>query len=181
MFLLNKLVLNFIGNNIKYLRKVFGITQNNLAKQIGTNRSNVGAWEEKRANPSPDHLILIAKVFSISVDSLISVSISDNPQLISKPNDTNEKAPNQVNDENSFYGGRKINDEKGENGSLIIKCHEDEIYIIHKLGNQLKADLISKMHYGTFEDRISDLENNVKQIKIILNQLNKKLKTNPND
>jgi transcriptional regulator with XRE-family HTH domain len=62
--------MSIISENIKYLRKLNGLTQDQFARRIGIKRSLVGAYEEARANPNPNNMIAIAKAFNITVDNL---------------------------------------------------------------------------------------------------------------
>jgi transcriptional regulator with XRE-family HTH domain len=63
--------MSIVSDNIKYLRKVNGLTQEEFARRIGIKRSLLGAYEEARANPNLSNLMNIAKIFGTSVDDLI--------------------------------------------------------------------------------------------------------------
>ena len=63
--------MTFIPNNIKFLRKKNGFTQETFAKRLGINRPSVGAYEEGRADPRLTTLSKMAELFKISVDELI--------------------------------------------------------------------------------------------------------------
>lgn len=67
---------NYLGQNIKYLRRKFDLTQDQLAEKIGINRPAVGSYEEGRAEPKISVLTKLAKFFDTSVDNLISADIS---------------------------------------------------------------------------------------------------------
>ena len=60
-----------IGQNIKFLRKSIGLTQEELAKNIGVNRAVIGSYEENRATPKLSVLQDISYFFNISIDALI--------------------------------------------------------------------------------------------------------------
>lgn len=62
--------MSIISENIKYLRKLNGLTQDQFARRIGIKRSLVGAYEEARANPNPTNMVAMAKAFNITVDNL---------------------------------------------------------------------------------------------------------------
>jgi len=64
-----------IANNIKYLRRMNGLTQEQFARKIGIKRSLLGAYEEGRANPNLQNLTNIAKIFGTTVDNLIKNDI----------------------------------------------------------------------------------------------------------
>ncbi len=63
--------MSLVSNNIKYLRKLNGLTQEQFSQRVGIKRSLLGAYEEGRANPNWNTLITIAKLFSTSVDQLL--------------------------------------------------------------------------------------------------------------
>ncbi|MEM6829070.1 MAG: LexA family transcriptional regulator [Bacteroidota bacterium] len=65
-----------IPNNIKFLRKKFGFTQETFAKELGINRPSVGAYEEGRADPRLVTLSKMAELFSVSVDELINEDLT---------------------------------------------------------------------------------------------------------
>lgn len=66
-----------IGHNIKYLRKMKKLTQQEFADQIGLKRSLIGSYEEKRAEPKSDTLLKMANFFGISTDDMVGERLSD--------------------------------------------------------------------------------------------------------
>ena len=60
-----------LGNNIRYLRKQVGYTQEQLAKKIGVKRPLIGAYEEGRVEPKLATIINISRLFKVSLDDLI--------------------------------------------------------------------------------------------------------------
>jgi transcriptional regulator with XRE-family HTH domain len=67
--------MSLVANNIKYLRRMNGLTQEQFARKIGIKRSLLGAYEEGRANPNLDNLMNIAKIFGTTVDNLLKNDI----------------------------------------------------------------------------------------------------------
>lgn len=66
-----------LNENIKFLRKKFGYTQETFAQAIGIKRSLVGAYEEGRADPRLHNLLSMSELFNVSVDTLISKDVAD--------------------------------------------------------------------------------------------------------
>src|SRR5271170_7460354 len=68
------------GQNLKYLRKLRGWTQEEFAVKVGIKRSLIGAYEEERADPRLDVLEIVADMFKLSLDELLlkDVSIANN-------------------------------------------------------------------------------------------------------
>jgi len=68
-----------INDNIRFLRKTKGLTQEIFAQKIGIKRSVVGAYEEGRATPPLDTLLKMSELFQVSTDDLISKDLSQSP------------------------------------------------------------------------------------------------------
>ncbi len=67
--------MEYIAQNIKYLRKEKGLTQEELANNIGVNRAMIGSYEENRAVPKLSVLKDMAYFFKISIDDLIKIRL----------------------------------------------------------------------------------------------------------
>ncbi|MDX5347123.1 MAG: LexA family transcriptional regulator [Hymenobacteraceae bacterium] len=65
-----------INQNLRFLRKREGLTQAQLAEKLDIKRSLIGAYEEGRAEPKLATLVNIARLFNISLDSLITNDLS---------------------------------------------------------------------------------------------------------
>jgi len=57
--------------NLKQLREARGITQTELAKQLGVVRSTICFYESEQHSPTPEMLIKLADFFGVSVDYLL--------------------------------------------------------------------------------------------------------------
>lgn len=68
--------MSLIAENIKFLRKRAGFTQEQFANEVGIKRSVVGAYEEARAEPRLQTLINIAKVLNVVADDLIAKDLT---------------------------------------------------------------------------------------------------------
>ena len=68
--------MSIVSKNIKHLRKLNKLTQEQLAERIGIKRSLLGAYEEGRADPRLTNLLNIAKEFNVLVDKLIGDDLS---------------------------------------------------------------------------------------------------------
>ena len=73
-----------VGLNIKYLRKTKGLTQDELAKNIGITRAVVGSYEENRAIPKINVLKDLAFYFKVSIDDLVKTKLWENPDTIKR-------------------------------------------------------------------------------------------------
>ncbi len=59
------------GQNLKYLRKLRGWTQEEFAYKLQIKRSLIGAYEEERADPRLDVLEIVSDMFKLSLDELL--------------------------------------------------------------------------------------------------------------
>jgi len=65
------------GQNLKYLRKLRGWTQEEFANKLGIKRSLVGAYEEERADPRIDILEIVSEIFKLTLDELLLKDLSN--------------------------------------------------------------------------------------------------------
>ncbi|HTH32440.1 MAG TPA: LexA family transcriptional regulator [Lacibacter sp.] len=65
------------NQNLKYLRKLRGWTQEEFAQKIGIKRSLVGAYEEERAEPNYEVLETVSDLFKVSIDDLLRKDLSE--------------------------------------------------------------------------------------------------------
>ena len=64
------------GQNLKYLRKLRGWTQDEFANKLGIKRSLIGAYEEERAEPRLEVLEIISDMFKVTLDELLRKDLS---------------------------------------------------------------------------------------------------------
>ncbi len=65
------------GQNLKYLRKLRGWTQEEFANKLGIKRSLIGAYEEERADPRLEVMETICQIFKVTLDELMLKDMSD--------------------------------------------------------------------------------------------------------
>lgn len=75
-----------ISDKIALLRKRRGLSQDQLAKEIGVSRQAIYKWEAGITTPDIDNVKMISEFFSISINDLVddNVNISEAPINISK-------------------------------------------------------------------------------------------------
>lgn len=66
-----------IGKTIKELREERGITQAELAKQIGVTQDSISLWEKNKRIPNTQYIIALCKVFKIPSDYLLGLENED--------------------------------------------------------------------------------------------------------
>ena len=67
--------MSIVSENIKYLRKLNGFTQEQFAKRIGIKRSTLGAYEEARAHPNIIYLDNMSQIFGVPVNEILNENI----------------------------------------------------------------------------------------------------------
>ena len=74
-----------IAKNIRVLRDLKKLSQEQLAEELGINRSRLGAYEEGRNEPPIEILISLSSFFQISIDALIRGDLSQtDPEALMK-------------------------------------------------------------------------------------------------
>lgn len=61
----------YLKQNLRYIRKSMGMTQDEFAAKTGMSRSVIGAYEEGRATPSLKRLVELSEMFGVSLDDLV--------------------------------------------------------------------------------------------------------------
>ncbi len=65
-----------IANKLQKLRKENGYSQEELADKLGISRQAVSKWERAESSPDTDNLIILAKLYNVSLDELLSTDES---------------------------------------------------------------------------------------------------------
>ena len=60
-----------IGSKLLQLRKKAGLSQGEMADRLGVSRQAISKWECDESLPDTENLIMIAKLFAISLDELV--------------------------------------------------------------------------------------------------------------
>ena len=68
--------MNFLANNIKHIRVLKGLTQEQFAEDLKVSRSRISSYEESRAIPPIDFLVVLSDYFNIPIDILIKNDLS---------------------------------------------------------------------------------------------------------
>ena len=74
--MLNNLVMSKIAKNIRILRGIRGLSQEQLAIQLDIPRSRIGSYEEGRAEPPCALLVQLSDFFHVAIDALVRADLS---------------------------------------------------------------------------------------------------------
>ena len=79
---------NYIGEKIKYLRKSAKMTQNDLAKILGTTKQTISRYEKGERKANQDILFTLCDVFNVSIDDFFPpISTKDTPETAQNDRD----------------------------------------------------------------------------------------------
>lgn len=83
-----------IANRLVQLRKSNNLSQEALAEKLGISRQAVSKWERAEASPDTDNLILLARLYQISLDELLKTEdeIPQTEQICEKEDIGEEEA-----------------------------------------------------------------------------------------
>jgi len=70
--------MSIANQNLKYLRKLRGWTQEEFAQKLRIKRSLLGAYEEERAEPRIEVLEVVCDIFKLTLDEILRKDLSDN-------------------------------------------------------------------------------------------------------
>jgi len=104
-----------ISNRFVNLRKANNLSQEALAEKLGISRQAVSKWERAEASPDTDNLILLAKIYNVSLDELLFSE--EDPTPIKESVDTSDTQASKKNEDFQDFSG------------IHLKSHDGELYI----------------------------------------------------
>ena len=169
------------GEKIAKLRKLGGLSQEDLSEKLGVSRQAISKWESDAAYPTNDNLIQLCKIFNVPISEMFDEG--DLP--LERPTDTplqaqeefKETAVKQKNKSNSLIKVAAI----GATAALVlityttnlqIKALKDEMNslknYVYSLNNSYIINQPSESQYTDFNSEIGefDRENGTINIKI---------------
>lgn len=72
-----------VGEKIKKIRKMAGMTQEDLAEKINVSRQTISKWEKEISSPDLDSAIALCELFEISLDDFLKGGRSVKEEKIS--------------------------------------------------------------------------------------------------
>ena len=65
------------GSNLKELRKLKDLSQEDLAEKVGVSRQSVSKWETGEAYPEMNNILMLCKIFNCKINDLLSNNLED--------------------------------------------------------------------------------------------------------
>lgn len=158
-----------IANRLVNLRKQSGLSQEQLAEKIGVSRQAVSKWERSEASPDTDNIILLARLYNVSLDELLKTD-DEIPTGETSPSEETEepeasgfdggedaaqkeeenKASSEYDDNYYNYGDGEDKVHIGLDGIHVSSKNGDEVHVgwggIHV--NEHKGDKVDIDHRG---------------------------------
>jgi transcriptional regulator with XRE-family HTH domain len=104
-----------IADRLAKLRKEKGYSQEQLADALGISRQAVSKWERAEASPDTDNLICLAKLYGVSLDTLLKTEQPAEEIAADKKEETAEEEK----EEDSQDGKEEDEDNKLSKGEII--------------------------------------------------------------
>lgn len=101
-----------IANRFVTLRKTNGLSQEALAEKLGISRQAVSKWERAEASPDTDNLILLAKIYNVSLDELLFSE--EEPIPANESNHSNDTEPTMKKEDPQKFSGIHLKSSDGE-------------------------------------------------------------------
>lgn len=131
-----------IADRLCAYRKKNGLSQEELAEKIGVSRQAVSKWERAEASPDTDNLILLSKIYGVTLDELLNAD----------PIDGSEPKNDSVSFENGIHVDAKNGDKVHIDFSGIhVEDHNGENVHIDYSGIHVE-DFVKKdghIHFGS--------------------------------
>ena len=116
-----------IANRLQKLRKENGYSQEELADKLGISRQAVSKWERAESSPDTDNLIVLARLYHISLDELLY------------DNESNEEIRDRVADktqDEEVGDSISLTDDEGQ----TVKVQDGHIRFYNKDGSEQKLN-----------------------------------------
>lgn len=118
-----------IANRLVQLRKAQGLSQEGLAEKLGISRQAVSKWERAEASPDTDNLILLARLYGVSLDDLLFTEDPiPRPDSSADPDEAASAGPDEADDPPTSRASKGATVDIGFHGIHVVDG-EDEVHI----------------------------------------------------
>ena len=63
---------------LKHFRNLKGLSQTEVAEKLGLSRQAISNWEANKSYPDLDNIVLLSKLYDVSVDELLGANTTEN-------------------------------------------------------------------------------------------------------
>lgn len=111
-----------IANRLVQLRKENNYSQQSLADELGLSRQAVSKWERAEASPDTDNLILLARLYGVSLDELLA---------------TDDEIPTPDMEEETKTSNKEENESEEKKCKEYVHVGLDGIHVVEKDGSNV--------------------------------------------
>ncbi|MDE5931774.1 MAG: helix-turn-helix domain-containing protein, partial [Lachnospiraceae bacterium] len=104
-----------LGENLLHLRKLAGLSQEEIAGRIGVSRQALAKWETGETIPDVEKCLRLAQIYNVSLDDLVNYS------------EANTGIPIPAKGKH-FFGAVRV----GEKGQIVIPKKARDVFRIKK-------------------------------------------------
>ena len=139
-----------IANRLCAYRKNSGMSQEELAEKVGVSRQAVSKWERGEASPDTDNLILLSRIYGVTLDELIN---KDPAEKNTSSDDGEYTSQSNVDKINIGISGINIEDGNGDRvhvgwDGIHVKDNEENIRVsVGRNGHMFCSDEEVKRWY----------------------------------
>lgn len=137
-----------IANRLLQLRKMNGLSQEDLANKLNISRQAISKWERAEASPDTDNLIELARLYGITLDELITGGKAEQP-------DTAQETPTQLNEDEQTTSAPTGN--VGFGGGIHVRSAEGDRIDVGRHGVHIEDKNGEKVHVGFDGVRINGI------------------------
>ena len=76
-----------LSENIAQMRKALGLSQEQLAEQVGVSRQSISKWETAQSVPELEKLVVLSRIFGVSTDILLGNAPREADPALAHPMD----------------------------------------------------------------------------------------------
>lgn len=127
-----------IANRLVNLRKANNLSQEALAEKLGISRQAVSKWERAEASPDTDNLIMLARIYGVSLDELLQTE-DEIPMPEQEGADNGNEASDSEKDKEDSEEGTRSSDFEWENDKeeyvhvgidgIHVKDEDNEVHV----------------------------------------------------
>ena len=128
-----------IANRLQKLRKENGYSQEELADKLGISRQAVSKWERAESSPDTDNLIVLARLYNISLDELLNDSESDE--------EIRDRVIDRGQEEKKDSSSMVFTDDEGQ----TLKIENGHMHCYNKDGSEHKVDKKQMIFVSTMD------------------------------
>lgn len=129
------------ANRLLKYRKKHHLSQEELAAKIGVSRQAVSKWERAEASPDTDNLILLAQIYGVTLDELLTGKDEDEEKSADEAQQSNTY--NEGSESNAAHGN---GEDSQENNNTYESRTGDRIYFDN--GLHVDAKNGDRVHVG---------------------------------